>query len=126
MKKIIALLLALIMTFSVATVAFAEGEVTEEPAEETILTDVEEFLGEYKWILDLPAGVISPALKLAKIALKFIKVYVKICKVFGLDPMETASGIFEYVAKIAEENEDLKNILDNINIPTTAAPEATA
>lgn len=125
MKKIIALLLALIMTFSVATVAFAE-EVTEEPAEETILTDVEEFLGEYKWILDLPAGIISPALKLAKIALKFIKVYVKICNVFGLDPMETASGIFEYVAKIAEENEDLKNILDNINIPTTAAPEATA
>ena len=92
MKKIIALLLALIMTFSVATVAFAE-DVTDEPAEETILTDVKEFLGEYEWILDLPAGVIPPALKLAK---------------------------------IAEENEDLKNILDNINIPTTAAPEVTA
>ena len=127
MKKIIALLLALIMTFSVATVAFAEGETVEEPKEEeSIVTEFEQYLGEYSWILDLPAGVIPPALKLAVMALKFIKVYVKICNVFGLDPIETAKWIFDYVAKIAEENEDLKNLLDKI--PTTSEPaeETTA
>ena len=43
MKKVIALLLALVMTFSVATVAFAtEGETTDAPAIE-IPEDIEEF-----------------------------------------------------------------------------------
>ncbi len=127
MKKIIALLLALIMTFSVATVAFAEGEATTEPEkEETILTDVEEFLGEYKWILDLPAGVIPPALKLAKLAFKFIKVYVKICGVFGLDPIETAKGIFEFVQEQADKYEESKGENTETTEPTTEAPAAAA
>ena len=132
MKKIIALLLALIMTFSVATVAFAEDAVTEpettvaapDNSEEVdVMGTIEGFLGTYSWILDLPFGVVPPALKLAKVALKFLKVYLKICGVFNLDPMETAKGIFEFIAKIAEENEDLKNLLDQVEVPTTAAPE---
>ena len=133
MKKIIALLLALIMTFSAASVAFAtEGDAIEpettvaapaEGEEVDIMGSIEDFLGEYSWILDLPFGVVPPALKLAKIALKFVKVYLKICGVFNLDPMETAKGIFEYIAKIAEENEDLKNLLDQVEVPTTAVPE---
>lgn len=132
MKKIIALLLALIMTFSVGTLAFAtEGDVTEPGTTEEapvegevdVMGTVEGFLGEYSWILDLPFGVVPPALKIAKIALKFVKVYLKICDAFNLDPMETAQGIFEYIAKIAEENEDLKNLLDQVEVPTTAAPE---
>ena len=129
MKKIIALLLTLIMTFSVATVAFAtEGGVAPEAPEASVPAEgevdvmgtIEGYLGEYSWILDLPFGVVPPALKIAKIALKLVLVYVKICKVFNLDPMETAKGIFEYIAKIAEENEDLKALLDKI--PTTTAP----
>lgn len=111
MKKIIALLLALIMTFSVATVAFAtDAEATTPdteaaaPEEETDVMDtIEGFLGEYDWILDLPFETVKPALKVAKIALKLVLVYVKICNAFGLDPMETAQGIFEYISKAAEE-----------------------
>lgn len=132
MKKIIALLLALIMTFSVSTVAFAtdaeatpDTETTAPEGEKDVMGTIEDFLGEYDWILDLPFGTVKPALKVAKIALKLVLVYVKICKAFNLDPMETAKGIFEYIAKIAEENEDLKNALDKLpEIPTTEAAAA--
>ncbi len=115
MKKIIALLLALIMTFSVATVAFAtegdvaDGTTTTAPAEDetdedgSITDDIDEMLGEYSWILDLPFGTVKPALKVAKIALKLVLVYVKICRVFNLDPMETAQGIIEWISDIAAE-----------------------
>ncbi len=116
MKKIIALVLALIMTFSVATVAFAtEGEATAPETETTvpaegeteeegsITDDLDEMLGEYKWILDLPFGTVKPALKIAKIALKLVLVYVKICRVFNLDPMETAQGIIEWIGDLAAE-----------------------
>ena len=129
MKKIIALLLTLVMAFSLASVAFAtEGDVvTEAPETEengSLADSAEDLLGEYSWILDLPAGTILPALKIAKIALKFLKVYVKICDVFGLDPMKTAQGIFEYLGKVVEENEQLKDLVDKIEVPTTG--EATA
>lgn len=102
MKKIIALLLALIMTFSMGTVAFAEGEVAG--GDETVVTpppseggegeseaegeDAEgtedSILGEYDWILDLPFGTVKPALKVAKIVLKLAKVYVKLAIIFGI------------------------------------------
>ena len=136
MKKIIALLLALIMTFSVATVAFAtEGEATtpdtettapaegEENGELDILGTVEGFLGEYEWILDLPFGVVPPALKIAKIALKFLKVYIKICDAFGLDPIETGKFLFDYIAKVVEENKD--NLPGGDATTETPAPEET-
>ncbi len=129
MKKVIALLLALIMTFSVATVAFAtEGEVapeapetettTPEEGETDVMGSIEDFLGEYDWILDLPFGTVKPALKVAKIALKLVLVYVKICDVFGLDPMETAQGIFEYISEVAEQYKP------ETEAPETEAPEA--
>ena len=110
MKKIIALLLALIMTFSVSTVAFAtdaevtpDTETTAPEGEADVMDTIEGFLGEYDWILDLPFETVKPALKVAKIALKLVLVYVKICNAFNLDPMETAKGIFEYISKVAEE-----------------------
>lgn len=112
MKKIIALLLALIMTFSVATVAFATETETTTPetetttpadGEESITDSIDEALGEYSWILDLPFGTVGPALKIAMLALKFLKVYLKICGVFNLDPMETAEKIFEFVGNAAED-----------------------
>ena len=115
MKKIIALLLALIMTFSVATVAFATDAETTVPEDEKISDQLSEMLGEYEKLLDLPFGVVEPALKIAKIALKFLKVYIKICDVFHLDPMDTAQAIFDYVGGVLEDN--------NIEIPGVGGEE---
>ena len=124
MKKIIALLLALIMTFSVGTLAFAEDATTEEPAtDKTVIEQAEELLGEYSWILDLPAESIIPALKIAKILLKFLKVYVKICDAFGLDPIETGKFLFDYIAKVVEENKD--KLPGGDATTDTTAPEET-
>ena len=125
MKKIIALLLALIMTFSVGTLAFAtEGETVEEPTtDKTVIEQAEDLLGEYSWILDLPAESIIPALKIAKILLKFLKVYVKICDAFGLDPIETGKFLFDYIAKVVEENKD--KLPSGDATTETPAPEAT-
>ncbi len=120
MKKIIALLLTLIMTFSLASVAFAaEGEVAPEApeAEGSVVDKAEELLGEYSWILDLPASSLKPALKIAKIALKFLKVYVKICNAFGLDPLETGKFLFDFVGGIIEDNKDK---LPEITVPALA------
>ena len=96
MKKVIALILALIMAFSMGTVAFAgdddatsettvntpvEGNQEEtpdgEPSEDETTGDEtaeDSLLGEYDWILDLPFGTVKPALKIAKIVLKLAKV----------------------------------------------------
>ena len=94
MKKIIALILALIMAFSMGTVAFAEGtDVNDDTSAGTTApeedddaegTEEESILGEYDWILDLPFGTVKPALKLAKIVLKLAKVYVKLGIIFGI------------------------------------------
>ena len=122
MKKIIALLLTLVMAFSLASVAFAtEGDVvTEAPETEengSLADSAEDLLGEYSWILDLPAESLKPALKIAKIALKFLKVYVKICDAFGLDPMDTAKFLFDYIGGVVEENKDK---IPEITVPALA------
>ena len=110
MKKIIALLLALIMTFSVATVAFAtEGETTDIATEEKASDQVADFLGEYEWILDLPAGSILPALKVAKIALKFVKVYVKTRVMLMFDPPNN-SFLIDSMKKCCDEFEWRMNV----------------
>lgn len=102
MKKIIALLLALIMTFSMGTVAFAAEDEVTPPTEgstetttpdadgddEGITDDIDDALGEYDWILDLPFGTVKPALKIAKIVLKLAKVFVKLGFIFGFVDQE--------------------------------------
>lgn len=95
MKKLISILLAVLMVFSLVTVAFAADEGADAPAAENTENDApakdeegEESLipdlGEYDWILDLPFWTVGPALKFAKIALKLVSVYLKVAKIFGL------------------------------------------
>lgn len=79
MKKVIALILAIITAFSVCVVAFAEDKA---PAENT--TSVTEATEEQFNPMDLPAWLIPVALKVGKIALKIAKVFVKIAMAFGL------------------------------------------
>lgn len=101
MKKIISLFLALLMLFSVATVAFAADEGTETPSgtevvepqdegaegsetptepakEETSAADLLET------IKDMPVGEAKALLKVGKVILKLVKVFVKLGIKFGL------------------------------------------
>ena len=100
MKKIISLFLALLMLFSVATVAFAADEGTEtpsgtevvepqdegaegsetptEPAKEETSADLLET------IKDMPVGEAKALLKVGKVVLKLVKVFVKLGIKFGL------------------------------------------
>ena len=100
MKKFIALLLALLMTFSVATVAFAAEETVPEAG-----TSEEIDLGEFQWILDLPLWTAKPLLKVAKIARKFVKVYLKISAVFNNIPDEVVDGVEQAIKDIIAKNE---------------------
>ncbi len=110
MKKIIALLLALVMTFSVATIAFAADE-TVAPETETTAPSGEgeaegegEFdLGDFGFIMDLPLWTAKPMLKVAKIALKLIKVVVKVGAVFGMDPGEIIEAVTSLIEKTQGE-----------------------
>ena len=106
MKKLIALLLALLMTFSVATIAFAAEETTA-PAETEESTNsginIDDLdLGEYSWILDLPLWTAKPLLKVAKIALKFVKVYFKLSELVGNIPDGVADEIEKVIGNIIE------------------------
>lgn len=111
MKKFISLLLALIMTFSVATVAFAAEGTTDAPATETTTpsgeeTTTEEDFGDFQWLLDLPLWTLKPMLKVAKVALKFVKVYLKLSEVFGSIPDGVADGIEQAIKDIIAKTED--------------------
>ena len=125
MKKIIALLLALIMTFSMGTVAFAEGEYASEElppvlennggeAEGSDEEAEDSLLGEYDWILDLPFGTVKPALKIAKIVLKLAKVYVKLGFVFGfIDKEAFMQQVYDFIGGLigSEESPGVEDIL---------------
>lgn len=120
MKKFLALVLALIMTFSVATVAFAtEGETTTAPEETTTAPaeDGADEAGSLDWILDLPVWTLKPGSKIIKIALKLVKAFVKVAMAFGIID---AGDIIDQIMDIINGN----------NTPseeeTTAAPETTA
>lgn len=102
MKKFIALLLALLMTFSVATVAFA----AEETAPETTTEATEEIdLGEYQWLLDLPLWTVGPGLKIAKIALKFVKLYLKLSSLINNVPDEVVDAVEKAITEMIEKSQ---------------------
>ena len=112
MKKFIALLLAILMTFSVATVAFAADATTPEtettaPVEGTEGEDnaLGIDLGEFSWILDLPLWTAKPLLKVAKVTLKFVKVYLKISAVFNNIPDEVVDGVEQAIKDIIAKYE---------------------
>ena len=93
MKKVIALVLAIIMTLSIGVVAFAADEAPAEPA-----TTVEETTEEQFDPMKLPAWLIPVALKLGKIALKLAKVFVKIATVFGIiDSGDLVAKITDFI-----------------------------
>ena len=106
MKKIMALLLAVLMIFSVTTVAFAADDTTAEvPAEGETTESTEIALGEFSWLLDLPLWTVGPGLKIAKIALKFVKIYLKLSSLFGKIPESVADEIERVILETIEKSQ---------------------
>lgn len=126
MKKIISLLLALLMAFSVVTVAFAAD--AETGSEETSTTeasgkyeDLPFDLGEYQWILDLPFWTVKPAFKFAKIAFKLVSVYLKVGKIFGLVEQDMDDIILGLIWDLIEQTENGETVEETTTAPETAA-----
>lgn len=109
MKKVISLFLALLMLFSVATVAFAAGNDTDDPvpvggpqdpagetpdtppvdaqdegADNTAEEPAKEDTDVLEQIQDIPVAPAKAVLKVGKIVLKLVKVFVKLGLKFGL------------------------------------------
>ncbi len=125
MKKIISILLAVLMMFSLVTVAFAESAPPAEGTENSTPVEGEEGtesiipdLGEYNWILDLPFWTVGPALKFAKIALKLVNVYLKIAKIFGLVEKDMGDYIIDLLKGMIEDAQNGGQTEE----PTTEAP----
>ncbi len=116
MKKFLALVLALIMTFSLASVAFAADVDAVPEVETTVAPEAGEEEGALDWILDLPVWTLGPAAKVTKIALKLVKVVVKIAIAFGI--IDTDEIIQEIVEMIMNSN--------NPSEEATTAPAADA
>ncbi len=136
MKKLISILLAVLMVFSLVTVAFAADEGAEAPGTEaadpsapaegeegteSIIPD----LGEYNWILDLPFWTVGPALKFAKIALKLVSVYLKVAKIFGLVEKDMDDYIIDLITGMIKDAENGGTAEEDVTEPTTdsGAPE---
>lgn len=121
MKKFLSLVLALIMAFSVVTVAFATDASEVEPDTTTTAASSEdaEGAGSLDWLLDLPVWTLKPGSKVLKIALKLVKVVVKIAMAFGIID---AGDIIDQITGMINGN---TNTPDN-GETTTAAPETTA
>lgn len=132
MKKVISLLLAILMAFSFMTVAFAEGEATEDtntevvdpnaPADEEEKAPID--LGEYQWILDLPFWTVGPALKFAKIALKLVNVYLKVAKIFGLVDQDMTDMLLGAITDMIKNSQNGGST--EVPEETTTAPDTSA
>ena len=132
MKKLIALFLALLMTFSVVTVAFAaedetpapdESSSTQTPAEEEKSNElfdliVKALIGDGS-IENIPLPTAKAALKVAKILLKLAKAFIKVGDALGfIDGDQIFLNIVNSIAgMIAGGNEEA---------PAEPAPETPA
>ena len=90
MKKLISVLLAILMVFSLVTVAFAaEGEAEEQPAaaeensNEALNKIIQMLIGDGS-IENVPLGTAKAGLKIAKIFLKLAKAFIKVGDALGL------------------------------------------
>ena len=131
MKKIISLFLALLMAFSVVTVAFATDG-TDAPAQETETTAPAEGeettdeegtqdFGDLQWIMDLPFWTAKSGLKIAKVAVKLVAVYLKVAKIFGLVEKDMDDMLLEAIYDLIAKNESGEAPEET----TTVAPETT-
>ncbi len=125
MKKIISLFLALLMIFSVATVAFATAEDTTAPTdvEATAPAEDEEGtqdFGDLQWIMDLPFWTAKSGLKIAKIAIKLVAVYLKVGKIFGLVDQDMGDMLMSAILDLIAKNESGEDVEE-----TTVAPVET-
>ena len=118
MKKIIALLLAMLMIFTITTVAFAEDAEPETPAQEQTADD--ETTGEEESfdVMDLPIWTVKAGFKVGKIVLKIAKAFLKVASALGLiDVEELLQGLIEQITA-AQEGEsgdgETTNPLDGI------------
>ncbi len=136
MKKIISLFLALLMAFSVVTVAFATDGADATPDTETNApaggeteggeneggeggSEAIPDLGELDWILDLPFWTVGPAFKFAKIAFKLVSAYLKVAKIFGLVDKDMGDMALELIMGLIKDAE-------NGNAPEDAPTDAPA
>lgn len=84
MKKLISVLLALLMVFSVVTVAFAaDGDAAEEPKENSAFDAIVKALIGDGSIENIPIGTAKAGLKIAKIFLKLAKAFIKVGDALG-------------------------------------------
>ena len=85
MKKLISVLLAILMVFSVVTVAFAaDGDTPAEETKESSAFDaiVKALIGDGS-IENIPLGTAKAGLKIAKIFLKLAKAFIKVGDALG-------------------------------------------
>ncbi len=107
MKKLIALVLALLMAFSASVVAFAADAEAPAEGETTAAAEDDGFN-----IEDLPFWTIKPGLKVAKIVLKIAKVFLKIALIFN------AKGVIEKLQEFIKGFEKPSEP----EVPNTTAP----
>ena len=102
MKKLISILLALLMIFSIGTVAFAaDGDGTEDPA----VVDTEDPAADEDSFefTDLPFWTVKAGFKLGKVVLKLAKAFLKVADALGLiDVSEMLQGLSDQITASQE------------------------
>lgn len=129
MKKIISLFLALLMAFSVVTVAFAEGEADAETTTVVNVDDTtaapeegETDFGDLQWILDLPFWTVKSGLKIAKIAFKLVSVYLTVAKIFGIVDKDMSDMLLEAIVELIKNSQESEgeDVTETTDVVTTA------
>ena len=124
MKKLISVLLAILMVFSVVTVAFAaDGDPAEEPAATEETQENSAFDAIVKLLIgdgsieNVPLGTAKAGLKIAKIFLKLAKAFIKVGDALGF--IDGDKIFLDLVNSIA-------GMLDNSGEAETPATETPA